>query len=283
MKCNKVIIYDDNCPLCSLYTIGFVAAGMITNDNRKNFSTVDSSLLELIDTNRCRNEIPVIDLKNSQVWYGIEGLSEIIQQRLPFLKPVIDFRPVNWILNKTYNLISYNRRVIVARKTTVGNFDCTPDFNFRYRLLFMLLFIAFNTFMLYPIQINILANSSIRINQNELQALHFMLVISNIAIAYFLHPRVAIEFLGQVNMLALTTVLLTIPLIFLNKFCFADLFINNYYLSLLTLFVFVEYRRRMDYAGIIKNYPIIVVLNILALLVFIICLFNKINFHPPLF
>ncbi len=74
MKNNKIIIYDDNCPLCAAYTKAFVSAGMIQQKNRKSFNTVEPLLLELVDTKRCPNEIPVIDRDSKEVYYGIDGL-----------------------------------------------------------------------------------------------------------------------------------------------------------------------------------------------------------------
>ena len=273
MKNNKIIIYDDDCPLCAAYTKGFVAAGMIEKENRKDFSTLDPALLALLDTKRCPNEIPVIDNETKQVFYGIDAITEILQTKIPFAKKVVGLKCIKWPLTKCYKLISYNRRVIVAGKTTVGNFDCSPDLNYKYRLVFMLLFLAFNTMMLWPVHTYILGNSSISVSAWQLQNAHWVLVGLNIIIACCLHKRTAFEYIGQVNMLALTTVLITIPLILLNKFGLVPYAgINNIYLFLLVLFVLKEYKRRMNFAGIIQQYPLICLLNIVGICGFIIYL-----------
>ena len=36
---NKVIVYDDSCPMCKIYTYWFVAMGLIKPENRVGFAT----------------------------------------------------------------------------------------------------------------------------------------------------------------------------------------------------------------------------------------------------
>ncbi|MFT3908912.1 MAG: DCC1-like thiol-disulfide oxidoreductase family protein [Ferruginibacter sp.] len=273
MKNNKIIIYDDSCPLCAVYTKGFVSAGMIKKENRKNFTSIDPALLSMLDTKRCQNEIPVIDNDTNQVFYGIDAITEILQTKIPFVKKIVQLPFVKWPLTKLYKLVSYNRRVIVAGKAAPGNFDCTPDFNYRYRLVFMSIFLVFNTAILFPIHHYILENSFSSISVKQLMLAHFLLVALNMTIACFLNRKTAFEYLGQVNMLALTTILVTLPLMFLNKFhLIQHAAINNFYLFMLSFFVFREYKRRMHFAGIIRSYPVIYRLNILTLCSFIILL-----------
>jgi hypothetical protein len=70
---------------------------------------------------------------------------------------------VYWFLKKLYKLISYNRRIIVANTTTTScGIDCKPDYNFKYRFLFILLMmtgcfittittVVLNPFLLYGV------------------------------------------------------------------------------------------------------------------------------------
>jgi hypothetical protein len=275
MKHNKIIIYDDSCPLCAAYTKGFVAAGMIKKENRKSFTTIEPQLLELIDTKRCPDEIPVIDLDSKEVFYGVDALIEILMIKFHFVKKITNVKFIRWMLVKLYKLISYNRRVIVAVNPRPGNFDCTPDFNYGYRLAFMVIFLLFNSYMLLPIHLYILQDSFVSISSTQLEVAHLVLVALNISISFFLNKKIAFEYLGQVNMLALTTILATIPVLLLNKFHFIEYKgINNLYLFLLIFFVFKEYNRRMNFAGIIKSYPIVAVINIVGICGFIIYLIN---------
>lgn len=275
MKTNtKIIIYDNSCPLCAAYTNAFIKTGLIDKDGRKDFSTIDPALLNRIDQKRCSNEIPVIDTSTSQVWYGIDALLEILHQKYPFIKKIGSKAPVKWMLEKVYKLISYNRRVIVAAASKPGNFDCTPDFNSTYRLLFMLIFLAFNTAMLQPLYYYVFPDSFISSSTIvQLQGAHFGLVAINITIAWALHKKEGLEYLGQVNMLAFIAILLLIPLLLLNRYgVVTGENFNNSYLGLITLFMVKEYYRRMKFAGIIQQHLPVVYINTGSIVAFIVYL-----------
>ena len=124
---NKVLIYDDNCPLCTWYSSLFVSCGLLPTEGRKPFSALDSSLLKAIDLDKSRNEIPLLDTKSGNVLYGIDALLEILGQRSGFIKTTGKIKPINWLLKKIYKFISYNRKVIVAKKCSTGAIDCSPD------------------------------------------------------------------------------------------------------------------------------------------------------------
>ena len=113
---DKIIIYDDTCPMCSAYTKAFVYTGFLTKEGRRSFSDINEELLEKIDNSTCRNEIPLINTSTNTVKYGIDALLDILGFKLPAIKTIGSFKPVNWCLKKIYNLISYNRRVITASK-----------------------------------------------------------------------------------------------------------------------------------------------------------------------
>lgn len=272
----KIIIYDDTCPFCGAYTNAFVKTGLIAKENRKAFNNIDQNTLALIDIKRCVNEIPVIDVHTKQVWYGIDGLVEILQQKIPFIKPVANIQPIKYLLLKLYKFISFNRKVIVAPKATHGNFDCTPDFNLRYRLFFLFVFVAFNTLLLFPIHSNILTNSFINNTSiYQLQLAHFILIAVNITIASRLNKTDGFEYLGQANMLASITILLNLPLLVLNRYVQnLDPLINNVYLILITLFIIREYVRRMKFVGIFKTHQWIIFINIISITIFFIYLLN---------
>jgi len=274
-KNDKIIIYDDACPLCAAYTNGFVKSGMIEAGNRKNFSSIDPALLALIDQRRSTDEIPLIDASTKQVWYGIDALLEILGQRCKWIKTTGQLAPVKWLLVKLYRAISYNRRVIVATEKPAGNFDCTPQFNVKYRLGFMFIFLLFNSLMLLPLHEYILQHSFFAAGFYRLQWAHFAIVGINIIIATRLPKQAGIEYLGQVNMLALTVVLLLIPLMLLNS-VFLNLYdLNNFYLGALALFTVMEYIRRMKYAKLFTRYRHVVWINVLALTLFLVYLNTK--------
>jgi len=272
---NRVLVYDDKCPLCAAYTEGFVKTGLLPRESRVAFSTVTENILNSIDFEKSKNEIPLYDTDSKKTWYGIDALLEILGDRFPLIKWVGNIKPIKWFLRKFYKLISYNRKVIVATKCGPGAIDCAPDFSFFYRILFMSIFLVFNTLMLFPIQNSILAPSAIYNRSiDELQISHLALIGMNLLLASTLERHKAIEYLGQVNMLALITILLMIPLMALNKLVGSISPITITYLVLVTAFIIREYFRRMRFANMIVRNKLIVAVNLLSLGVFLTYLFS---------
>lgn len=260
---NKILVYDDACPLCAWYTGAFVKAGILPEEGRQAFSSSSPELLSCFNRQQGNNEIPLIDQNTHQVWYGIDAMLEMLGERFPLVKTIGYWQPVNWLLKKIYRFISYNRKVIVAKKPVPGAVDCTPDFSIRYRMLFMAIFLLFNTLMLFPIHNYLLTKVPLYTASTAgLQTLHTILVCINCLLALVLPVKVGVEYLGQVNMLALVTILLLVPLLLLNAWFGLAAWLNIGYLLLLSVFIVKEYFRRMAYAGITRQHQWIVFVNL---------------------
>lgn len=266
-KNTKIIIYDDTCPMCAAYTNAFVNTGLLQKEGRKHFTEIAPELLALVDIKRCVNEIPVVDYSTRQVWYGIEAILEILSQKMPLVKKIGNLPTVNWCLHKLYNFISYNRRVIVANQQPPTAFDCTPDFNLRYRIYFMAFFLALNTWLLFPLHHYVFGNSVLSGSSiQQLQWGHLFIVAINILLALKLGKKAGIEFLGQVNMLALITLLLSVPLILINKYLtVTNSTVNHIYLAGIAIVLINEYLWRMKYAEILQLNPAIVLINVASI------------------
>lgn len=266
----RILIYDDNCPLCAWYSGLFVKYGFLRAEERKPFSSIDDEMISAINFEKAKEEIPLIDVDTKEVVYGIDALVTILSTKFPFLKKVCAPAPVDWLLRRLYRLISYNRKVIVATRCSAGAIDCAPSYNYFYRLLFLCIFLVFNSLMLYPVHQQLLLNiPGYHKSFGEVQAAHFSLVTVNCLLACSLPVKKAFEYIGQVNMLAVVTIgflLLFIPVV--NYLSVPGVVIQGYFL-LLTIFIIKEYLRRMAYAGIIQHNRWIAALNLssIALLI----------------
>ncbi len=272
---NKTIIYDDTCPMCTWYTGAFVKTGLIAPEGRKAFSNIDPQLMAAIDLQRGRNEIPLVDMATGQVHYGIDAMLEVLAQKMPWIKKTGNLPPVKWFLFRLYRMVTYNRRVIVAPAAHPNAFDCTPDFNKRYRSYFMLLCLVINTLLLFPLHGYIFSNSvfaSVTINQLLLG--HTVLVALNLLLLAGLPNKTGLEYLGQVNMLATLFFLLCLPLFFYNKYLMTTgAIVNTVYLGLLSGFIGREYIRRMRYAGIWPRYKWVIVADLVSMALFFTLIF----------
>ncbi len=138
MTAHKVILYDDNCPLCCWYTGAFVKTGLLPQNGRQAFTELDPNKLNCkLDIERSKDKIPLLDTQGGPTLYGIDSLLYILGERWPWMERVARWSPINGFLHRLYKFISYNRRVIVASETPAGGFDCSPQFNVGYRLLYL--------------------------------------------------------------------------------------------------------------------------------------------------
>lgn len=138
MKTEKAIIYDDNCPLCHWYTGAFVKADLLSQQGRISFSELaQTNLADQMDLHRSKHEIPLVDLQGGKTIYGIDSLIYLLYPRFPFIKRAMAITPVNYAVRKLYKLISYNRGVMAPSPPRPRLYDCTPEFNWKYRLLFI--------------------------------------------------------------------------------------------------------------------------------------------------
>lgn len=136
---NQTLLYDEDCPLCRVYTKGFITAGMLDENGKKPYCQLSQEEESFIDVKRASNEIALVDNKNKTVLYGIDSLLKVIGFSFPWMEKVGNIKPINFLLKKLYSFISYNRKVIMpSKKKATTKTECVPDFNIKYRLLYII-------------------------------------------------------------------------------------------------------------------------------------------------
>lgn len=135
---NHTLIYDNECPMCDLYTSGFIKTGMMDKDGRVCYADA-RPLTPSLDMQRARNEIALVNRNTGHVTYGIDSLFTILGNRFPVLRFLFSCTPFRWFISKFYKFISYNRKVIAPSRTFESPGSCVPDFNLKYRLAYILL------------------------------------------------------------------------------------------------------------------------------------------------
>lgn len=82
--------------------------------------------------------------------YGIDSLLKVIGFSFPFIEKTGNLKPVKFFLKKLYSFVSYNRKVIIPGKiNTDQKLQCIPDFNYKYRFLFIGFATAITSIVLY--------------------------------------------------------------------------------------------------------------------------------------
>ena len=90
---DKIIIYDDNCPMCAAYTQAFVKLDLLENDGRLGFQAAPETYLQQLDTDRARHEIPLLDRNTGEVHMGrVPAYSVVVSGSMPG-KPLPDGSP----------------------------------------------------------------------------------------------------------------------------------------------------------------------------------------------
>lgn len=145
---NKVIVYDDSCPMCEAYTVGFVKIGWLKK--RTGFANASPEILAKLDLNRARHEIPLFDTATGEVRYGLDALFLIIGERMPLFKPLFRSAIFRAPLYQLYQIITFNRRVIAASVSPKTGFDCAPDLNVFYRWVYIVLAVLPASYLLIP-------------------------------------------------------------------------------------------------------------------------------------
>jgi hypothetical protein len=135
---NHIVLFDDQCPMCRVYTKTFVATGMLDDNGRASYQNKLDNVCPIIDKQRAVNEIALVDLKNGEVTYGIKSLFKIIGNACPVFNPLFSFTPFVWLMSKVYAFISYNRRVIIPAEHAGDAFAYQPTFKKHYRIAYLL-------------------------------------------------------------------------------------------------------------------------------------------------
>ena len=137
----KVIVYDDNCPMCAVYTAGFVRWGVLARENRVGFTQLDRlpapEVANRLDPFRSRHEIPLVDLGGGPTLYGVDAMVYLLRQRVPLVGHLARVKPLHRCFRFLYSLVSYNRRILVPTRKRGAGFDCSPDFHLGYRVAFI--------------------------------------------------------------------------------------------------------------------------------------------------
>lgn len=145
---NHILIYDNDCPMCNLYSKGFVKTGMLDENGREAFSEIAPELKNKIDIHRSKNEIALINTKENQVIYGLESLLTIIGNSFPVFEKIARTEPLHWFFQRLYKFVSYNRKQIIPAAKDLTKDNCVPDFNLKYRLFYLAFVLMFSAYVL---------------------------------------------------------------------------------------------------------------------------------------
>ncbi len=248
---NHILVYDRDCPLCTLYSGAFVNAKMLDTKGRIPYTELTTPLRKLIDLNRSRNEIALVNVLENKVIYGLDSLLTIVSYNFPFMKKIAQLKPLYWFLKKLYAVISFNRKVIAATSKTTLEGACIPDYNRNYRWIFIVLCSIFvgwvlnlyvrNITCLNPLAPSFFMEGFITVGQLVFQGLF----------VFFSKKEKVLDYLGHNMVVSVIGALVLLPAIWCSEFlidCSPLLYIG--YLVLPISIMLWQHIRRVKLLGL---------------------------------
>lgn len=262
---NHTLLYDEDCPMCNLYTAGFIKANMLDQNGRKPFVVLTDEEQTYIDLDRAKNEIALVDTKNKKVFYGIDSLLKVIGTSFPWMEKVGSWKPVNYLLRKLYKFISYNRKVIApSKKNTTKKIECVPDFNATYRILYIVLATLFTAFSLFQYA------KLVPFLSNTLFGKELALALGQIGFQYLFIRKINIQdqlhYIGNLVTVSVIGSLFLLPIIMLNQFVALHQYIVLGWFGITVTVMILEHYRRINLLQLPKHLTLTWILyRILAL------------------
>lgn len=208
---NQTLLYDEDCPLCRVYTSGFIKAGMLDENGKKPYCQLSDEEQNFIDVKRASNEIALVDNENKTVIYGIDSLLKVIGFSFPWMEKIGNLKPIKFILKKLYSFISYNRKVMIPSKIKKEiKLQCVPDFNFKYRILYILFAVVSSSLLLNKFNDNLTILKTILFTT--------VLILIQSIILFKFSKKIMLSYIGNFTTSILFGTLLLLPIIVLKSF-----------------------------------------------------------------
>ncbi|WP_289663293.1 hypothetical protein [Flavobacterium panacagri] len=241
---NQTLLYDEDCPLCSLYTTGFVKSGMLDENGRKSYCQLSAEEQNFVDLKRAPNEIALVDNKTKTVIYGIDSLIKVIGFSFPLIEKIATLKPIYFILKKMYSFVSYNRKVIIPGNVKEENkLQCIPDFNYKYRFLFIGFALTITTFILFGYS-NLIPNLPKSSITREIILAIGQIVFQSLFLLK-LDKQTILNYAGNLMTVSLMGSLILSPILILNRFVPLPNMIVLGWFGVTVFIMFLEHFRRV--------------------------------------
>lgn len=235
---NHTLIYDNECPMCNLYSQAFIKSGMLDENGREAFIELSVKNKNLIDFDRAKNEIALVDHTKNKVIYGIDSLLLIIGNSFPTLEKTARIKPLYWFFKKLYSFVSYNRKQIIPSAKDEIRTACIPDFNLKYRIIFIAFVVLTSSYVLSIFSTKL----GLGLSQNFMR--EFVICLGQILwqtvfLKFYLKEKFW-DYLGNMMTVSLIGTLLLLPSLFLNLNPISSIV----YFGIVVFIMFLEHTRR---------------------------------------
>jgi len=249
---DNIILYDEDCPLCQVYTSGFLKTKMLDKNGRKPFHKISKDEEKFIDINKASDEIALVDTKTKKVTYGIDSLLKVLGYSFPWIEKIGQLKPMHYGLKKLYSFISYNRKVIIPSVLKPRHkLQCIPSFNIKYRILYILFTVLITTIVLFNFSksISFLPQSSM--GRETILAFGQILFQSFFLINHSKKDR--LNYIGNLMTVSLMGSIILLPSLIINNYINISETILMLWFSITVIIMFFEHFRRVNLLKLPKH------------------------------
>ncbi len=244
---DHTLVYDSECPMCDLYTRGFIKAGMLDDNGRIQYG--QAKVPASFDNTRARNEIALIDYENGTVTYGLDSLIKVVGHSFPMLGRLLKLGVVHAPLNVLYSFISYNRKVIAPPKVFEKRGACTPAYRVGWRIAYIIFAWIITSIILtkyaslaYPL---IPASNFYR----EFLICGGQILFQLVFVRIMTRDKL-LHYIGNMMTVSLIGGLLLLPMMIVSKFFFVNPAVSIVWFALVVTFMLFIHWRRVGWLGI---------------------------------
>jgi hypothetical protein len=247
---NNTLLYDKDCPLCRVYTKSFVSCNLLDEKGRSAYTETAETIMIRVDKVRAKDEIALVDRQKNTVMYGIDGLIHIFTHERNWLKMILHFAPIYYIIKFSYFLVSYNRKIIAPSKTMYGVNDCSPSFNLFFRILYIAVTAFITSICLATFIQPVLFHFNVQTgNFTELIVVGGQLISQGIIVSLVKKSRV-MDYFGNMMTVSLLGGLLLIPAIIIQSIFIIPVWFTLGYFGLVVLTMFLLHMKRCKLLGL---------------------------------
>jgi hypothetical protein len=244
---NHTLVYDSECPMCDLYTKGFVKAGLLDENGRVAYGCAKVPVT--FDNTRARNEIALIDYNEGTVTYGLDSLVKVIGHSFPFLRRVLGLSIVRAPLNLLYSFISYNRKVIAPPKVFEKRGACTPTFRPGYRIAYVIFAWLITSWILSSYSRTLYPFIPVSGFYREFMICGGQIIFQMVFVLMIARNKL-LHYLGNMMTVSLIGALFILPIMIVNNFIPVSAIISLGWFGLVVTFMLFIHWRRMKWLGI---------------------------------
>lgn len=240
---HHVLIFDDDCPLCEAYTSAFIKTKMLDANGREAYGEMSANTCNLIDKDRARNEIALVNTKTGVVLYGIDSLMRVLAHSWPVFAPLFRWNLFRWLMKHVYAFISYNRKVIIPAVQKQN--ACVPDVNLFYRWAYIVFTWLFTSMVLS--KYSVILNGVIPPSKffREFMICGGQIVFQSVTL-FFITPKKRLDYLGNMMTISFAGALLLLIVLGFAKLGVStgSVFYAVVFMGVASL-MFIEHWRRM--------------------------------------